>query len=338
MNVFRTLSISVATISALFVLFMYQADAAGPKVSEKSSTGGGNKHNLSAKVWPNAFAGAYDTGSLVDNVNKYQAEDISTKPTNVKGQQICIFCHTPHNAYVDGGAPLWNHKLSTQTFSRYSSTTDNFQIRKSATISAAAGYGAGWQPDGSSKLCLSCHDGVTKLGQLYNDDPAVTSIAMASTTGGGDVISSDTAYSWASFKPSGSAAFDKLRDGHHPVSFVYSAAIAADIQSARGAGSSFVFPSSGPVKVDKNGKMQCTTCHNPHQNKSDDDSCYKTTDNTLGTCNGTSFRRKVAPFWVDGTLGIAKDDRDAICLECHPINGLSNNPSYLPGPWSPTGP
>jgi predicted CXXCH cytochrome family protein len=56
--------------------------------------------------------------------------------------QICLPCHVPHNALTPEDGPLWNHAESTQTFIMYQ--TDG-------------------QLDGPSKLCLSCHDGVTAV-------------------------------------------------------------------------------------------------------------------------------------------------------------------------------
>src|SRR3954451_17667369 len=61
--------------------------------------------------------------------------------------EICIFCHTPHRG--TGETPLWNHALSSATYTPYTSST----------IKAAVG-----QPTGASKLCLSCHDGTVALG------------------------------------------------------------------------------------------------------------------------------------------------------------------------------
>ena len=55
--------------------------------------------------------------------------------------QICKFCHTPHNARPQ--APLWNRNNAGGPYTLYSSSTLN------ATLG---------QPDGSSILCLSCHD------------------------------------------------------------------------------------------------------------------------------------------------------------------------------------
>jgi hypothetical protein len=72
--------------------------------------------------------------------------DLSTKGYGTT--QICIFCHTPHNALNTAGVPLWNHASSTATYTVYSSPTMN------ATVG---------QPGASSKLCLSCHDGTVAV-------------------------------------------------------------------------------------------------------------------------------------------------------------------------------
>ena len=60
--------------------------------------------------------------------------------------EICEVCHTPHNADTTAGlgAPLWDHEVTTQTYTLYTSTT----------LDGTVG-----QPTGVSKLCLSCHDG-----------------------------------------------------------------------------------------------------------------------------------------------------------------------------------
>ena len=39
--------------------------------------------------------------------------------------EICEVCHTPHNADTTAGlgAPLWDHEVTTQTYTLYTSTT-----------------------------------------------------------------------------------------------------------------------------------------------------------------------------------------------------------------------
>ena len=83
--------------------------------------------------------------------------DLSTKGYGTT--QICIFCHTPHNALNTAGVPLWNHASSTATYTVYSSPTMN------ATVG---------QPGASSKLCLSCHDGTVAVDSYGGRTGTVT--------------------------------------------------------------------------------------------------------------------------------------------------------------------
>lgn len=64
--------------------------------------------------------------------------------------EVCVFCHTPHNASTAvTAAPLWNHAVTAVTsYTTYGSTTLN------ATVG---------QPGDISKLCLSCHDGTVAI-------------------------------------------------------------------------------------------------------------------------------------------------------------------------------
>ena len=84
------------------------------------------------------------------------------------GGQICVPCHTPHNAYPYAQhsvtAVLWNHEETSQTFTMY--------------VTEAGNTGS---VDGTSKLCLSCHDGVTAVdnyGGLQNNTTYVTGSAV----------------------------------------------------------------------------------------------------------------------------------------------------------------
>ncbi len=139
--------------------------------------------------------------------------------------EICIFCHTPHNARRD--IPyLWN---------RYDSTA-NYIPYQSSTLHAAVG-----QPTGASKMCLSCHDGTVALGAL------VSEFLEVPFAGG------------IRFIPEGPSKLGTDLSDDHPVSFVY------DINLAITNGE-LLEPSSLPpeVKLDSNGQMQCTACHDPH--------------------------------------------------------------------------
>jgi len=141
--------------------------------------------------------------------------------------EICVFCHAPHNTSPSG--QLWNRRVGL-SYTPYTSST-----RKSA---------AG-QPNGASLLCLSCHDGTIALGEVRNRAGAI------GIAGGVTAL------------PAGNALIGTDLSDDHPVSFVYD----ASLQAARGelaAPSTLVKPSK--VRLDASGRLQCTACHDPHDN------------------------------------------------------------------------
>ncbi len=152
-----------------------------------------------------------------------------TGPGSIKAsseQEICIFCHTPHNA--EPMQPLWNRKTSGSVYTPYSSSTI---------------VGSPGQPTGASMLCLSCHDGTVALGNV------------ASRTSPIDMAGGVTTM------PPGRTHLGTDLSDDHPVSFAFTPGLA----NQRG---ELVDPStlSGPVKLDKSGQLQCTSCHDPHNN------------------------------------------------------------------------
>ncbi len=142
-------------------------------------------------------------------------------------QEICIFCHTPHRS--SAAAPLWNRRQPGSTYQPYTSST--------------AKGGAG-QPNGASLLCLSCHDGTIALGEVLSRD---TPIAMS---GGVTTL------------PTGSPGRlgTDLRDDH-PISFSYATARNNNPNPVELTDPALL---TGAVKLDKSGQMQCTSCHDPH--------------------------------------------------------------------------
>ena len=159
---------------------------------------------------------------------------------------------------------LWNHINSGVAYIPYNSTTTKAVIG---------------QPTGASRLCLSCHDGSVALGIVRNRR---TPIAMKSVM---------------ATLPHGRSNLGNDLSDDHPVSFKYTTALAAkkgDLQTP---------PRSGPVHLDANGEMQCTSCHDPH-------------GNTFGK------------FLVMNNTG------SALCLTCHnPASWLQSAHSISPKRW-----
>ena len=140
---------------------------------------------------------------------------------------ICIFCHAPHN--TTGVGPLWNHALSAATYTPYSSST----------LKATVG-----QPTGASKLCLSCHDGTVALGMVANRSTPIPMQSGATTI------------------PSGRTRIGTDLSAHHPVSFTYDPALVTKQGELRDPATLVQ-----EVRLDQSGQMQCTSCHDPHNNE-----------------------------------------------------------------------
>jgi hypothetical protein len=89
-----------------------------------------------------------------------------------QGSLGCTFCHAPHSG-LGGVTPLWNQKLSTQTYTPYTSTTYVEQGSTQPTLGI------------TSSLCLSCHDGTVGVGQsaAYGPLPTVGSLNSVDSFG-----------------------------------------------------------------------------------------------------------------------------------------------------------
>ena len=141
--------------------------------------------------------------------------------------QVCVFCHTPHNA--SPAAPLWN---------RYSPTT-YYRIYRSRTMDARPD-----QPGPASKLCLSCHDGTIALG-LTLDRPITDPIPMSHM-----------------YMPTGPTNLTTDLSDDHPIGLRYDRALSnrdpeirsPDLVDHR-------------IHLGERGELECTACHDPHNNE-----------------------------------------------------------------------
>lgn len=148
------------------------------------------------------------------------------------GGRICVACHTPHKADTSiTDAPLWNHTLSTASYTLYSSPTMN------ATVS---------QPGGSSKLCLSCHDGTVAVN------------SFGGVTGNTNISSANNLTT--NLKAS------------HPIGITYDSALAtADGSLHDPATHNVTIGSVGQTRTGTvasvllySGKLECSSCHDVH--------------------------------------------------------------------------
>ncbi len=214
--------------------------------------------------------------------------------------QICVFCHTPHAAVVAPG-PLWNRALSGATYTPYTS----------ASLDAETIFGALSQPGGSSKLCLSCHDGTLAIGTVaVLAGRANVSIQMQGTGPGGVMppgLGTTTGFTR-------NLGIDLRND--HPISFTYNNTLAladgelrtmdAQQRHPEGTGTVIGIRSPGfrpllPLEATGEGgagQVQCATCHDPHL---DADKFLRLNRLQVATPAGGAFN----------------PSGDQICLGCH---------------------
>ncbi len=136
-------------------------------------------------------------------------------------------------------------------------STAVYDIYQSSSLEANVG-----QPTGSSKYCLGCHDGTVALAE-----------SIGGGSGGGTYITP------------GKANLGTDLSDDHPISFVYSMALSTEDVQIRPASAV-----SERFKLDKSRELQCTTCHDPHDNR------Y-------------------------GNFLVMSNRRSQMCLACHDLTG-----------------
>ncbi len=221
-----------------------------------------------------------------------------TGPGTVKAvseNEVCVFCHTPHNANL-ASTPLWNRDFSSANYTPYDSPS----------LQAAVG-----QPNGYSKLCLSCHDGTIAIGAVRNIRGQSATIQMSGTGSGGVM-------------PTGSTLLGTSLLNDHPISFVFNQALSsADgelVDPTTLTGLIKLYPGTNPTVRDS---VQCTSCHDPHSivyTKFLRKNPMGQSDNLCLTCHQKpgwvgSTHESDTVFWPKGQS--TTQVRDHSCFACH---------------------
>jgi hypothetical protein len=250
MRLLRTKAFVCRIISIVWILLFASVVSAEIKIKD-------SKHNLSAS-------------GLVGTVHAQEET------------QICIFCHTPHNALPSPAQPLWNHYLSSQsTYKVYWSNQ---------VLSYTFDQSQAWTVDMPSKLCLSCHDGTVAIGAVQS---RAEDIAMSIS----DCID-------ASGKLAASCQGNLGTDlsGGHPISIVLNQNL-INTRMQNGL-SGIKIPSDQYVKLYPKGcstddcRVECTSCHDPHINRA------------IGDDPNDSTNHNWPPFWQ-------KAYYNDVCEACH---------------------
>ena len=194
----------------------------------------------------------------------------STNPYGggARTEEVCVFCHTPHNANNQGemyGAPLWNRRISdTSSYLMYTSPTMD------ATCLAT--------PSGVSLACLSCHDAAAGNG-AGGGNGAVYAIGAEgdqhelvnppNSVPVGEYAGGASCNGCHGYDGRNGGGFPYLLEewqigndlsNDHPISMLYADSMQADIYF------------NTPPDMQKgwsdirlyDGRVECPSCHNPH--------------------------------------------------------------------------
>ncbi|MDZ4253148.1 MAG: cytochrome c3 family protein [Sulfuritalea sp.] len=262
---------------------------------------------------PSKFSNQDSIRNTRHNLTQRQASGgpsgVNMDPYRNDYAEICVYCHTPHAANTNVGAPLWNRAIPNTTYTVYSSNS----------LSQTAS-----QPGAASLVCLSCHDGQQAVDAImnmpgsgrYSSTPNAAFLNNWTNPTGPDASvhlglkqgeclachSSNAGFIGAGAADFTAAAISTdLRDDH-PVGVKYPATNGdgTDWKSPGGSVTGAIFfdddadnhMDKGEIRLYGNGSdasVECGSCHDPH-----------------GVSNGTLFN---ATF--------LRKPRATVCLSCH---------------------
>ena len=164
--------------------------------------------------------------------------------------KLCSYCHSPHIPTTGIPTPLWARKAAaSKGWGVYSSSTMDATVIDPSDPT-------GDQNKNESNMCLSCHDGSAMYTTSQYEKRPYVSPSSA----------------WTAVENRTVGAAQNLISGNynglshtHPVNFDYDAAQLADPGLYPKVNAKYVYL-DGTTKVGRlfNGKMQCSSCHNPH--------------------------------------------------------------------------
>ena len=177
------------------------------------------------------------------------------------GTQICVFCHTPHNAFTT--APLWNRQAGATAASAYKLYSGLNMTNQS--------FKSGFSAQSVSLFCMSCHDGASQLGgnmikNVPSTEPAGLGLSIP--------MQANTKAAIATYGDGTGNGGNDLRTTH-PVNFVVAAGVntQSDLvpvgvgSMGRAGGTAFpLFKSDRAVAGSQTNTLECSSCHSVHDN------------------------------------------------------------------------
>jgi len=262
------------------------------------------------------FAGrlSYNNGGGITDSPHNMPAYLQAKGSAPVTSQLCVFCHTPHNSTASGEAgynPLWNHKIDTAGFIPYEGYDINDPNYADGTLVQGEDSNLNALIDqmdvvkGPSRLCMSCHDGVTAIDAFTKNGNGTVYLNPADSYDKKILIGENAAIP----SPYAAGVTKDLRNDH-PIGFNYIAVADGDgllgvtedvnirdyatpVTTWLGAGETSI----GQIRdvLFKGTYLTCASCHDVH--------------NTDGTQSaGGSFAKPLLRVTTDGS---------ALCLMCH---------------------
>lgn len=165
--------------------------------------------------------------------------------------QVCVFCHTPHNSARTKA--LWN-RIPGSLDSAFSTYTSGIMMEGGKADTWFVGSKGGLAPKSTSLLCMTCHDGVTKMNALNNQPFDAFNTVLTTADNSGTLASA------------GRSNLSTNLTNDHPVNITYDTAVTM-VNNARTGSLTPRDLTTGRVGVlpFQNGVMECSTCHNVHE-------------------------------------------------------------------------
>jgi predicted CXXCH cytochrome family protein len=201
-------------------------------------------------IFLTAFSAGLSFSQIQGSAHDLRSYGVGAPATN----QICVYCHTPHNANTDVSRTsyLWNRNVRSTDYQVYDGTYTN-PISPNST---------------HTYMCMSCHDGTTTaIGAMLNPPSDYNN-------------SQDTIY------VTGDANLGTDLRNDHPIDLVYLNSTEGGPLPSSWYHSSTNIQSAG-IKLFNIGSntnvMTCASCHEPH-NKSGLPTFLRVTPNNSQLC------------------------------------------------------
>lgn len=201
----------------------------------------------------------------------------------------CLYCHAPHSGLATGAA-LWNQKLSTTTYTPYTSSTYHQKGSTQAPVGS------------DSNMCLSCHDGTVAVGQTIT----YGQMMLNGTMNGTNLI----------------GAVDV--NNQHPLQPQHPFSLMLPLQDSLDLLSTVVQGKTGDPTVNLiHGTVECTSCHDPHvENKDQVSTTFLVRDNSGGRlCLACHDPNRA----VGGQINLGQWQKNPLSLWTNSTHALSPN-------------